>query len=82
MRVVPVLWHLLPVVPAAFGQWWLFGASCLLVALAWIKTKKLELVIAEMEASQQAAQGSAEVNRELESLRKALKLWRSLTFYS
>jgi hypothetical protein len=78
MRVLPVMWHLLPVVPAALGQWWLFGAACVLVALAWIKTKKLQLMISEIEASP----ASPARERELESLRKTLQMWRSLTFHA
>jgi hypothetical protein len=77
--VVPVLVHSLPLVPLALGYGYAAIATVLLVALTYIKTRKLEATMVHLEGLAPVPP-SAAATRELNELRRAIALWRAMTF--
>ena len=73
-KVAAFFFHLSPVIPFLKGYIYAGFAMILLVGLAYIKTNKLQAILAEMR---QAGKGSADEQRSLE---RAIAFWRSLTF--
>lgn len=71
--VTPTLFHLLPILPFAFGLKWLGVATILLVLVSYIKVKKLDQQIADLRARK----GSSE---EVAALEQTRNFWLGLTF--
>ena len=70
-----VIFHLLPLVPLAFGYQWLAVAMILLVAVSYIKVKKIEQQIKDLSAR-------SKDHVEIEGLRNTRNFWLGLTFLS
>lgn len=71
--LAPALFHLLPLLPFAFGFQWLAIATLLLVLVSYIKVKKINQQIADLESRK----GSSEERAALERTRN---FWLGLTF--
>ncbi len=77
LRLLRAVWHVLPVVPFALGYYYLGLAALLMVALPYIKTAKLKVLLDDAE---QRASQSAVWRKEADSLRLWHRRWRALTF--
>jgi len=76
MNILPAaLFHLLPIIPLAFGYPYLAAATVMLVGLAYIKVFKLKVMQEEME--KKALSSSLKPDP---SVKKALVFWERLTF--
>jgi hypothetical protein len=72
MKYLPaIIYHLLPVIPLAFGYPFLAIATSLLVALAYVKVHKLKQLEIENRRKQMKADPS---------IGKAIGFWERLTF--
>ncbi len=69
----PLLFHLLPLVPLFFGFKWLALATLFLVIVSYVKVKKIEQQIRDL----QQKKGPAD---EIAALEKAQSFWLGLTF--
>ena len=78
--LLPLLFHLLPLLPFAKGQIYMGLAGILIVALPYIKVAKLAVACEELR--QQAGQGGlgASDQTKLRDLEVRYRRWESLTF--
>lgn len=74
LKTVPIIFHCLPLVPLAYGRHYATAATLLLIALPYIKVKKLRVLRDEMRRA-----GAPEM--ETEEIRKVMDRWQILTFY-
>lgn len=77
--ILPALLHGAPLVPFALGYYYVGVAMLLLVALPYIKLKKFEAQIADIEAKAPEPR-HRKVDAELAEIRKTSRLWAALTF--
>jgi len=75
-KVLLVLFHALPLVPLVFGRWYAAAAALLVVALPYIKAKKLAVKIETVEGHPPSVRRT----EELASLRGLQGFWKGLTF--
>jgi len=71
--ILKILFHGIPLIPLAEERWKLSLALLLLVALPYIKTKKLTYQYEELKRRDSE-------NSQLPSLAKTRRLWQSFTF--
>lgn len=71
--LIRILFHLLPLVPLAFGLKAVAVATLLLVVLAYIKVKKLEQQLADLKLK-------GVPSREIEAIEATKNFWKNLTF--
>lgn len=80
-RILVALFHLLPLVPFAFGHVYAGLAFLLLVMMPYVKTKKLSLDLQRLR--EMAPSGySSKVEKELDGVRLSRDRWRSMTWLS
>jgi hypothetical protein len=78
--LLPVLFHLTPLVPLFWGRYYGALAMLLGVALPYIKVAKLRTYAALLEGADEPLSGKAQ--EELRLLRLSIARWRALTFLS
>ncbi len=78
--LVAVIFHLVPLVPLFFGRGYLAVGLALVVVSAYVKDRKLTILIDTLEAAVAANGGRLDpkLGRELEEMRKARDRWRYL----
>jgi hypothetical protein len=72
--IFKALFHLTPLLPVYFGFYYGFAACLLLVALPYIKSKKLEDSLAIL------GENSTEAQDQQASIQRSLTFWRRFTF--
>lgn len=78
-RAPAIAVHLFPLVPLTLGYWYWALAAVLVVSLAYIKTKKMDVTIALLEEKGPGADREW-WEKELAELKKLREFWRRLTF--
>ncbi|MFY7928274.1 MAG: hypothetical protein ACOVS5_05345 [Oligoflexus sp.] len=68
-----ILFHLLPLLPLAFGLHWLALATSLLVLVSYVKVMKIEQQISDLQRKNAHPD-------ELASLERTRRFWLGLTF--
>ena len=89
LKPVPILFHLTPLIPLWMGWPYVTVAAIILVAVPYIKVRKLTAQLIDLTERHSDAPGNkslAERQRlalakEKASLQKTIRLWESLTFF-
>lgn len=70
-KLIPILFHLIPLFPLSKGWWSATLAALILVVVPYIKVRKLELELRDGKDSLS--------DKEKSSLLKTIRFWKSLT---
>lgn len=77
-RLIALAWHLLPLLPLAFGHYYAATAALLLVAVPYIKAGKLGAIISDLRERYPEPRAAA-AQTEIELLDKKRQRWLALT---
>ena len=89
LKPLPILFHLTPIIPLGMGWTYITVAALILVAVPYIKVRKLSAQLADLLDRHPDGAASARLDerqrlvleKEKASLEKTIRLWASLTLF-
>lgn len=86
LKPLPILYHLIPLVPLVMGRPYATIAALILVAVPYLKVQKLKaqlLLLQQNDLGRSRTQGLAAqgLAKEKAALQRTIRLWEAVTFF-